>query len=113
VSAEGDVTGVATIPNGSHLWIFCHRKGLGLWWPQGGGPAQLKDGKYSVVVTYGLPRDAGSSFELIAAVVDEAKHAELLNWVREAETKGSYPGMVLPASRDGCVTKTTIVTKDR
>lgn len=111
VSAEGMVEGTANMPAGKHLWIFAHRKGLALWWPEGGGPALVQNGRWQVLVTFGLPRDAGSDFEITAAVVDDARNAELLNWVKKAEETGNYPGIVLPASVSGCLVRSVIVTK--
>ncbi len=112
VQGEGQVEGTATVPAGTHLWIFAHRKGLGLWWPEGGGSAPISaKGKWEVLVTYGIPRDAGSDFEITTAVVSDADNDRLLNWVKRAEETGQYPGMRLPASVEGCPTPRRVVKK--
>lgn len=112
VSDDGTVKGTATMPLATHLWVFAHRRGLGLWWPQGGGQAQIRDGKWSVLVTYGLPRDAGNEFEVAAGIFDDTENKKLLSWIRKAEETGQYPGMHLPESVEGCPTQVLIVTKE-
>ena len=114
VSGEGDATGSAkNLPPGAHVWIFGHRRGLGLWWPQGGGAAQVRDGKWRVFVTYGQNRDLGSDFELTTAVLADADDAAMNNWIKRAEETGQYPGIRLLPSLQGCITKTIIVTRER
>ena len=114
VAAEGDVSGTArNLPAGAHLWIFAHRRGLGLWWPQGGGAATIQEGKWRIYVTYGQNRDLGSDFELVTAVLADAADSDMNNWIKRAEETGQYPGVRLPASLQGCVTKSIIVTRER
>jgi len=97
------VSGKATLPAGGSLWVFAHRKGVALWWPQGGGAASVKPGgDYSVLATLGGPQDLGADFEIRAQMVDRADNAKLEAWFKNAEEKGSYPGMRLPAALDGC-----------
>jgi len=114
VAAEGDVSGSAkNLPPGAHIWVFAHRRGLGLWWPQGGGSAKVREGKWRVVVTYGQNRDLGSEFELTTAVLADADDSDMNNWIKRAEETGQYPGIRLPASVQGCMTDTIIVTRER
>ena len=114
VSSEANATGSAKdLPPGTHVWIFAHRQGLALWWPQGGGAAQIRDGRWTVFVTYGQPRDMGSDFEVTAAVLGDRASAELDNWMTRAEHTGQYPGIPLPASVQGCLIGTVTVTRDR
>jgi hypothetical protein len=114
VAGEGDVSGSAkNLPAGSHVWVFAHRRGLGLWWPQGGGAAKVQDGKWLAFVTYGQNRDLGSDFELTVAVLADAADADMNNWIKRAEETGQYPGVRLPASQQGCITKSIVVTRDR
>jgi hypothetical protein len=114
VAAEGDVSGSAkNLPPGAHVWVFAHRRGLGLWWPQGGGAAKVREGRWRVVVTYGQNRDLGSEFELTTAVLADADDSDMNNWIKRAEETGQYPGIRLPASVQGCVTDTIIVTRER
>jgi len=111
VTSEADVLGTASIPPGTHLWVFVHRRGLALWWPQGGGPASLTEGQWRVLATFGQTKDAGSDFEITVAIVDTAKNNELLNWVERAEKSGTYPGMRLPTSIEGCLVTPMVVTR--
>src|ERR1035438_9069066 len=111
VSNEGDVKGVATLPPGKHLWVFAHRRGLALWWPQGGGPAQVDKQKWLAVVTYGQDRDRASECEVAAVVLEERDHAEMLNVVKRYEERGEYPGVRLPPPAGGCSLAKIIVTK--
>jgi len=111
VSNEGDVKGVATVPPGKHLWVFAHRRGLALWWPQGGGPTQVEKQKWVAVVTYGQDRDRASEFEVAALVLEERDHAEMLNVVKRYEEQGVYPGVRLPPPARDCSMAKIIVTK--
>ncbi len=95
------VSGKATVPAGNALWAFAHRKGLAVWWPQGGG-AVLKSGEYSVLVTLGVPQDVGAEFEIVVQVVDSAESARLDAWFKRADATGAYPGIMLPAFVTGC-----------
>ena len=114
VAGEGDVSGSAkNLPPGAHVWVFAHRRGLGLWWPQGGGAAKVQEGRWRVFVTYGQSRDLGSDFELTTAVLSDAADADMNNWIKRAEETGNYPGIRLPASLQGCITQTMVVTRER
>ena len=114
VAGEGDASGLAKdLPAGAHVWIFAHRRGLGLWWPQGAGAAKVREGKWRAYVTYGQNRDLGSDFELTTAALSDADDADMNNWIKRAEDTGQYPGIRLPASLQGCMTNTIIVTRDR
>jgi hypothetical protein len=76
-------------PTGIHLWLFAQRKGLGLWWPQAGGEVRVgRDGTWKGFVTYGMDRDQGREFEVLAMVVDEPTRANLSKWIAQAEATG-------------------------
>lgn len=114
VAGEGNVSGSAkNLPPGAHVWVFAHRRGLGLWWPQGGGAAKVQEGKWLAFVTYGQSRDLGSDFELTTAVLGDTSDADMNNWIKRAEETGQYPGIRLPASLQGCISKTVVVTRER
>lgn len=114
VAEDAQVEGSASIPAGSFLWVFSHRKGLQLWWPQGGGPAPLSaTGKWQVVVTFGTERDTGRDFEIAAAAVDANTNEQLRGWVKRAEESGRYPGIQFPSSVAGCRIADVNVTKTR
>jgi hypothetical protein len=110
VPNEGDVKGTATIPPGTHLWIFAHRRGLALWWPQGGGPAQIDKQEWMVFVTYGQDRDRGSQFEVAAVVLEEKDHEDMLNVIKRYEG-GQYAGVQMPPPARDCSIPKMIVTK--
>lgn len=117
VEESGDVRGTARdTPVGSHLWVLAHRKGLALWWPQGGGEVSVPEGgrEWVASVTYGQDRDRGRQFEVIAMVVDDPTHAMLSRWISRAESTGSYPGITLPRAHDECKTPAprAIVTRN-
>jgi hypothetical protein len=113
VGSEGIAEGTATVPKGKYLWVLARRKGLGIWWPQGSGPAEITEGKWRVLVAYGGPRDAGAGFEVTVTVVDESTNAKLLDWVRKAEISGQYAGIRLPESIEGCASRTVVIDKAR
>jgi hypothetical protein len=91
---SGTITGQ---PAGSHLWIFARRSGLGIWWPQGGDETiPGSDGRWKVLAHFGTADDAGSQFEITAAVVDDSANARLQKWFDDAAQTGNYPGIRLP-----------------
>jgi hypothetical protein len=83
-----NVAGAASIPPGTRLWVFAHRKGLALWWPQGSGPAKLDGDKWQVVAYLGVPRDIGSEFEIAERVIDAKGNSNLEKWVKDTEDTG-------------------------
>ena len=114
VTEDAQVEGTASIPSGSFLWVFAHRKGLQLWWPQGGGPASISiRGNWQVVVTFGTERDTGREFEIATAVVDPNTNEQLRGWVKRAEESGRYPGFQFPSITAGCKITDVTVTKTR
>ena len=114
VTEDAQVEGTASTPAGSFLWLFAHRKGLQLWWPQGGGPAPLSPtGKWQTVVTFGTDRDTGREFEIATAVVDANTNEQLRSWVKRAEDSGRYPGIQFPSVAGGCRIASITVTKSR
>lgn len=114
VTEDAQVEGTASIPPGNFLWVFAHRKGLQLWWPQGGGPAPMSSsGSWQVVVTFGTERDTGREFEIATAVVDANTNEQLRSWVKRAEETGRYPGIQFPSSVTGCKIADVTVNKTR
>ena len=112
VGSTVQVTGSASVPSGTRLWVFAHRKDLGVVWPQGGGSANIGNGQWKVLVFIGLPRDIGSEFEIMARVVDDKENQELEGWVKEAAKTGQYNGIPMPSSHTGCTYKPdTVVVK--
>src|SRR5207245_2429562 len=71
VGDSENVSGTAVKPERAQLWLFAHRKGLALWWPQGGGAAKMQGNTWQVVAFFGVARDIGSEFEITASVVTE------------------------------------------
>jgi hypothetical protein len=111
VGTAGDVNGSATVPPGMFLWVFAHRNGLAKWWPQSGGPARVKDGKWVVHATYGDEKDAGANFVITAVVVSQKENDEIAKYVNESEAKNQYPGITLPAASSGCASKDVIIKR--
>jgi hypothetical protein len=110
--AESDqVKGTGATPADTYLWVFVHRKGLALWWPQGGGPAIITKGAWEATATFGQERDNGRQFEIAVAVVDRSTNEKLLNWVKKAEETGQYPGINFPSTVEGCQLQRLTVTK--
>jgi hypothetical protein len=98
VKQTGTAEGTAILPPGSHLWVLARRKDLEGWWPQGNGPAAVREGGWRVEVRYGEPGDGGYEFEIAALVVSEASHGLLTAWVQRAQT-GEVAPLRLPSSR--------------
>jgi len=102
VGPNGTARGTAALPSQAHFWILAHVKDFNGWWPQGGGPVNIKEGRWSVLVTYGRPPDVGRQFEVAAAVVSEQTDSELRRWVVEAPDK-DYPPTDFPNTVESCV----------
>lgn len=106
-----NVQGTARVPVGHRVWVLAHRKGLALWWPQGGGAIHLDDGKWMVASYFGEQRDIGSEFELTARVFDEAGHKSLTEWVQTSTRTGVYQGIPMPPVAANCPAHTVVVLK--
>jgi hypothetical protein len=114
VSDAEDVTGTAKgVPPGAHLWVFSHRKGIAKVWPQAGGSPHIDpDSTWSAYVTFGVPRDSGAPFEIIAAVVDDARHADLMKWVNKSDEAARYDiGVDQPTFLPACQVQRVVVTR--
>ena len=96
---SGTVSGTATIPAGAHLWVLAHRRDLAGWWPQAAGPVSIANGRWSVTVQYGEPRDSGHVFEIAAAVVTQEVSERWQEWVRSVQETGKYPPVRLPSDK--------------
>ncbi len=109
VGAEALVSGEATIPADKYLWVFLHRVGVAVWWPQGNGAAGFDGNRWSVLATFGDER--GSQFEIEALVLEGLENQNLEKWYKNGEITGKYPGMKLPAFVSGCTPVRIKVTK--
>jgi hypothetical protein len=113
VGPNAKIIGTATMPPGLYLWVFVRAEGQKKWWPQGGGDAEVKkSGRWVVNGTFGeegSSKDAGSTFEITAVVVDAQAHKDLTNYVQTSETNRQYPGTLLPAAAsNGCALEENI-----
>ena len=95
------VSGKASVPADRFLWTFSHRRGLAVWWPQGGGPATINDGEYAVLTTLGQPQDVGAEFEIRVQIVDAAESEKLNAWFKRGDATGRYDGIPLPPAAEG------------
>jgi len=101
VGPTGVVEGTASIPEGTYLWVLDRRTSMNRWWPQGGGPARVESGEWSVSVRYGTERDRGRELYFAAVVVDAGVHQQLEQWVVEAPQRG-YLAIRFPETVPGC-----------
>ena len=83
------------VPN-KHLWLFAQRKGLSVWWPQGGEIAVDDHGEWMQSAFIGEPRDVGFKFEIVAMWVSDSTHQDLTNYLQSVEKTGQFPGIRLP-----------------
>ena len=110
--AEADtVTGPAALPADTYLWVFTHRKGVAMWWPQGGTPATVSEGSFTAPAYFGTAAENGMAFEIAVAVVDKQTNEKLLQYSRKAASSGQYPGMDFPATVRSCKVERMMVTK--
>ena len=102
VGGQGAVEGhAANIPSQGYLWVLARKHGFHGWWPQGGGPADVDDGSWTVQVTYGTSQDQGP-FDIVAVVVGSTENARLRRWVEDTGRTGSYPPIDLPRTLPTC-----------
>ena len=97
VGATLTVEGRSRANPGKHLWLFAHRKGLAVWWPQIGEILLDADGSWIQSAFLGQARDVGFDFEIRAIWVDAGTHNQLTSYLAHGAQTGSYPGMALPA----------------
>lgn len=98
VGPTGTVEGTAVLAGDACLWVLVRREGVSGWWPQGSGPVPVHDGRWSVGVHFGEPRDVGYRFEICALAVGPATTAEWLRWLDRAKTTANWPPVALPAA---------------
>jgi hypothetical protein len=79
-----------------HLWLFAQRKGLSVWWPQGGEITIDEKDEWMQSSFTGQAQDVGFKFELVAIWVNEATHKDLIDYLQTSEKTGRYPGIRLP-----------------
>lgn len=90
------IKGVSQKFPGKHLWLFAHRKGLAVWWPQSGEVFIEENGKWMQNVFLGQKQDVGFTFEILAIWVDGDVNGELKNYLIRGDASGSFPGIRLP-----------------
>lgn len=81
---------------GKHLWLFVQRKGLSVWWPQGGEIEVEGNGEWDQGVLVGQPHDISFKFNIVAIWVDEVAHKDLTSYMQRGEKDGKFPGIRLP-----------------
>jgi hypothetical protein len=111
VPSAANVVGTAQIPAGTKLWVLAHRKGLALWWPEGGGSADIGGVNWTVFTYFGEPRDVGADFEVTARAFDGKQNAMLEAWVKKAADTGQYPGIPMPPYVAACGAEIVTVRK--
>jgi len=89
------VEGRSMIIPDKFLWIFAHRKGLSVWWPQSGVVLVEKNGTWVQGVNLGEPRDIGFDFEIKAMWVDATVDRRMKDYLANGEKTGQYPGIPL------------------
>ena len=98
VEKTGIVEGRATLPPGASLWVLVRREGLEGWWPQGGGPVPVKQGRWRTCVKYGEQHDQGHDFEICAIAVQRPTQELWRRWVERAAAGHSDAPVSLPAA---------------
>jgi hypothetical protein len=104
----GLVTGAATLPPDGFLWVLARPHGFAGWWPQGGGPASIEDGRWAVYVTYGVSGQLGP-FDVAVVAVGPQANQELREWVQAA--RPPYPPTDFPPTLPQCQVQTFGVQK--
>jgi hypothetical protein len=104
----GDVSGTATLPPEGRLWVLVRHQGLAGWWPEGGGPAPVTDGRWRVYATYGEPEELGN-FEIAVVVVGPEADQTLRRWVQEA--RPPWPPTSFPNTLPQCPMRMIVIQK--
>ena len=110
VGATARIEGESARIEGKYLWVFSHREGLGVWWPQGGTVELKDDGSWRQGVFLGTPEDIGFDFVITAIWVDGKTNRELKDYLARGEKTQHYPGISLP---DGSPSAEVVVHKVR
>ena len=108
VGATTKVEGKSKKVQGKDLWIFAHREGLNVWWPQGGSVTIKDYGEWRQGVFLGGPQDIGFDFEIKAIWIDKKESQKLNDYLAKGSATGSYQGIALP---DGSPSTMVIVHK--
>lgn len=91
------VTGTASIPSGTHLWVLTRREDFeGVWWPQSEGKVDPVSKTWKVSVNFGKSDDIGWDFDLAVIVVDNSQHALLQNYRINAMQTGDWRPIEMP-----------------
>lgn len=107
--AQVKVSGTAEKVDGKHLWLFSHRAGLNMWWPQSGEVVVNDDHSWVQGVYLGQQQDVGFDFEITAIWVDNGVHRQMSDYLVSGGITGHYPGIPLPEGFPSC---TVIVKKE-
>lgn len=110
VGATVKVEGNSKVFEGKFLWVFAHREGLTVWWPQGGTIKVKEDGSWRQGIFLGGSQDIGFDFEIRAIWVDDNTNRNLSDYLAKGEKTGHFPGIPLP---DGYPMAEIIVHKVR
>jgi hypothetical protein len=76
--------------------VVCAKKGLSVWWPQGGEIEVDAGGEWMQSAFIGEPRDVGFKFEIVAMWVSDSTHQDLTDYLQSVEKTGQVPGIRLP-----------------
>lgn len=90
------VEGRSVAVAGRHLWLFAHRRGLSVWWPQGGEVLVEDDGSWMQSSFLGNAADVGFKFEVKVMWVDEDVHTQMEDYLHRGESAQYFPGIRLP-----------------
>lgn len=96
VGATSKIEGRAEQQPGKHLWVFSHREGLAVWWPQGGEVTVKSDGTWKHAVFLGQPQDIGLDFEIAVLWLDDQVDKQTKEYLSKGDATGHYPGIPLP-----------------
>jgi hypothetical protein len=112
VGSQAEVRGTAKIPNGTYLWVFSHRKGMTVWWPQNGRPVSTNgNGEWVTIARFGAAQEVEQPFEFAVAVVDADTDNTLESYGRSRDSGGGLPPITFPKTVEGC--PSTIVTVNK
>jgi hypothetical protein len=91
------VTGTATVPDGSHLWVLTRRIDFdGVWWPQGEAKIDPVTKEWRVGATFGAEEDIKWDFQVAAMVFNEEGHIILNDYRKRALKSGDWKPIEIP-----------------
>jgi len=108
------VTGsFSNLPPGASIWVLVQSHDAPQYHPQSGPAIELSGGQWSTIAYAGESpfKSIGEQFEVIVVVADREASMAFLDYLREYQQMGSYPGMTFLPEGAEIVCEETVVRR--